>query len=159
MTEHQFTEFYEVTRRRVLAYLARASGNLALAEDLMQEAYIRYLASAPEQLTGEDATKYLFRIASNLLVDHWRRNKVEFVDSHPEQHGGRMAAPEAAMDVRAAFQQLSERERCLLWLAYVEGYDHRQISASLDVKAASVKVLLSRARSKLLAWVKPKESQ
>lgn len=159
MTEHQFTEFYEATRRRVVGYLARSSGNFALAEDLMQEAYIRFLASSATGLAEGEATKYLFRIASNLLVDHWRRNKMEFTGTNPEQRGSREAAPEAAMDLRAAFAQLSERERSLLWLAYVEGYDHRQISGSLDVKAASVKVLLSRARSKLLAWVKPKESR
>jgi RNA polymerase sigma-70 factor, ECF subfamily len=159
MTEQQFTDFYEGTRRRVLAYLARASGNPGLAEDLMQEAYIRFLTSSPPELAAGEATKYLFRIASNLLVDHWRKHKMESTGTDPEQQGGREPAREAAMDLRTAFAQLSERERSLLWLAYVEGYDHRQISESLDVKTASVKVLLSRARSKLLAWVKPKESR
>lgn len=159
MTEHEFAAFYEATRPRLVAYLARASGSLTLAEDLMQEAYVRLLSSAPTTIAGEEATRYLYRIASNLLVDHWRKMKMRLIDTDPSQYGGPGPAIEAALDVRVAFERMPERERALLWLAYVEGFDHKQISASLNLKVTSVKVLLLRARRKLLARVAEKESR
>ena len=47
------------------------------------------------------------------------------------------------------FHELKPQEQALLWLAYVEGFDHREISAILGVKSTSVRVLLIRARKKL----------
>src|SRR5215467_2872678 len=67
MDAEAFAGFYERSARQLWAYLARVSGDASLAEDLMQESYVRFLcASAPQD--GEVAARrYLFRIASNLL--------------------------------------------------------------------------------------------
>src|SRR5690348_2768914 len=77
MQSDAFAAFYERSARPLWAYLARVSGDPALAEDLLQESYIRFLsADAPRtsDLDGEVAARrYLFRIATNLLRDHWRR--------------------------------------------------------------------------------------
>jgi RNA polymerase sigma-70 factor (ECF subfamily) len=45
--------------------------------------------------------------------------------------------------------QLTPRERAMLWLAYAHGSSHRDIATTVGVKAASVKLLLFRARRKL----------
>jgi RNA polymerase sigma-70 factor (ECF subfamily) len=47
------------------------------------------------------------------------------------------------------FARLKPQERDLLWLAYVEGFDHREIAAALHLAEKSVLVLLFRARPKL----------
>lgn len=47
-----------------------------------------------------------------------------------------------------AFRRLKPRDRSLLWLAYVEQMTHAEIAVVLEVKTGSVKVLLSRARSR-----------
>ena len=57
--------------------------------------------------------------------------------------------PETRTDVRRAFARLSTRERQLLWLAHVEGFDHREIARLTGLRAASVRVLLFRARREL----------
>jgi RNA polymerase sigma-70 factor (ECF subfamily) len=51
--------------------------------------------------------------------------------------------------VRQAFRRLKDRERQLLWLAYVEGASHKEIADSTGLKAGSVRLLLFRARRKL----------
>ena len=56
---------------------------------------------------------------------------------------------ETRIDVRRAFDQLKPRERQLLWLAHVEGFDHQEIAQLAGLKVASVRVLLFRARSQL----------
>src|ERR1700756_4175407 len=77
MDSDEFAAFYERSARPLWAYLARVSGDAALADDLLQESYIRFLsADAPRrgEMDGEVAARrYLFRIGTNLLRDHWRR--------------------------------------------------------------------------------------
>ena len=52
-------------------------------------------------------------------------------------------------DMTEAFGELKPQQRSLLWLAYVEGFDHREIADAAGVKEKSVKVLLFRARKAL----------
>lgn len=56
---------------------------------------------------------------------------------------------ESRVGLRKAFQQLKMRERQLLWLAYVEGSNHKEIAALTGLRHTSVRLLLFRARRKL----------
>ncbi|MEJ7577006.1 MAG: sigma-70 region 4 domain-containing protein [Pyrinomonadaceae bacterium] len=67
-----------------------------------------------------------------------------------------MPAPEEAYkdssldsDTMRTFAELKPQERALLWLAYVEGYEHREIAHVMQLAEKSVRVLLFRARRKL----------
>ena len=74
MDNDAFAGFYERSARPLWAYLARVSGDLALADDLMQESFVRFLCAARPELSlaeGEVAARrYLFRIGTNLLKGH-----------------------------------------------------------------------------------------
>ena len=58
---------------------------------------------------------------------------------------------ELPVDMQRVFETLKPRQQHLLWLAYVEGFNHDEIAEVIGVKANSVRVLLSRARSELAA--------
>lgn len=151
MTNDAFAAFYERSARPLWAYLARVSGDPALADDLLQESYIRFL-SADTQLDGEVAARrYLFRIATNLLRDHWRRPRSSSIDDFAEERF-QAADATAQADSQAllgpALKLLRPRERQLLWLAYAEGYSHREIAAITGLASASIRLLLFRARRK-----------
>jgi RNA polymerase sigma-70 factor, ECF subfamily len=148
MTEAEFTAFYEATARKLIAFLARSVSDASLADDLAQETYIRFVNSRGAALQGEDATKYLYRIGANLVHDHWRRSGVQV----EEIEAAEIAIPPPAdgMDLQAALDGLPPAQRSLLWLAYAEGYEHKEIAEMLKLKPASVKVLLSRARQRFL---------
>jgi RNA polymerase sigma-70 factor (ECF subfamily) len=64
-------------------------------------------------------------------------------DSTP---GGRF---EQDADIAKLFSELGERDRALLWLAYVEGESHEEMASSLGVGRRSIKVMLFRARRRL----------
>lgn len=157
MDEAAFRAFYESSAPALRAYLARVLGNRTLADDLLQEAYLRLLRARFVGSSDAHTRNYLFRIATNLLHDHFRRPRRETAPL-PES----VAAPETigALDLRQDFQgafgTLSPRERSMLWLAYVEGSSHLEIAAILDVKAASLKVMLFRARSRLAERLRAK---
>ncbi len=75
MDEESFRGFYERTARSLWAYLSRASGDPSLADDLLQDTYYRFLRAALPETTEAHRKNYLFRIATNLLRDHWRRHR------------------------------------------------------------------------------------
>jgi RNA polymerase sigma-70 factor (ECF subfamily) len=149
MESEAFAGFYARSARPLWAYLARVSGDGTLADDLMQESYVRFLcADLPDD--GEIAARrYLFRIATNLLRDHWRRPGAASIEEMPEELLGVNKGAEQA-DSQAlltpVLRQLRPRDRQLLWLAYAEGYSHREIAEVTGLASGSIRLLLFRAR-------------
>ena len=151
-----FAAFYSRSSRPLWAYLARASADPALADDLMQESYVRFLcAEGAPSLTadGEAAARlYLFRIASNLLRDHWRRPRAASIEEIPEEFfasRGSEQQSDSQILLEPTLRQMKPRERQLLWLAHAEGYSHREIAQVMGLGAASIRLLLFRARRKI----------
>lgn len=156
MTSDDFAAFYERSARPLWAYLARVSGDPALADDLMQESFVRFLcASAPED--GDvNSRRYLFRIASNLLRDHWRRPKAASIDELPEQLFATTDTSgqfESWSVLAPAMARMRPRERQLLWLAHAENYTHREIAQITGLAIPSIRLLLFRARRKIASML------
>ncbi len=149
VNQDAFRVFYSRTNRSLWAYLLRTSGRRDVADDLLQESYCRFLAATLPEMDAAESRSYLFRIATNLLHDRWRRREVPDIVNITSQSCE--DDPETRTDVRRAFERLKPRERQLLWLAHVEGFDHREIARLTGLKVASVRVLLFRARRELAA--------
>lgn len=150
--EAAFRRFYQQTAPALRAYIMRSLGSADLADDVLQEAFYRFLRAAPRGLDESQTKAYLYRTATSLVADYWRRWKREqgwswknlFYKEVPWNPG-------LADDMTRVFEQLKPQQRALLWLAYVEGFDHREIAGALRLKEGSVRVLLFRARKKLAA--------
>lgn len=152
MDEEAFRAFYDRTARALRAYLSRVSGDAALADDLAQETYYRFLRAKGEYENESHRRNALFRIASNLLRDHFRRRKTAPPPGLLDE--GTVAATgsthtEARADLRRAMSRLRSRDRELLWLAYAQGSSHREIAEFLGLRTGSIKLLLFRARRRL----------
>ena len=149
LTHAAFAAFYERNARSLWTYAYRVTGNGADADDIVQETFVRIIDV--ELPAGEEnARRYLFRVASNLATDRWRRVVRE------EQALRSADTPSAATqppmpddDVTRTFVALKPRDRALLWLAYVEGETHEEIAEALRLKPGSIKVMLHRARGRL----------
>jgi RNA polymerase sigma-70 factor (ECF subfamily) len=145
-----FTAFYTKTARPLWLYLFRVTRNAADADDILQEAFCRLLGAGRNLATEEQFRKYVFRIASNLLVDRWRFQQREMVSELDEAR--LTTAPRPLTEGDDALRMLAclpPRERALLWLAHVEGYSHDEIAQALGLARGSVRVLLFRARKRL----------
>ncbi|HUC77723.1 MAG TPA: RNA polymerase sigma factor [Vicinamibacterales bacterium] len=149
LTERAFEELYGHALRPLWAYVRRVIGNAADADEVVQEAFCRVLCADISSLSLDEQRRYVFRVASHVVVDRWRRSKRErswLRHVEPE----RAVAPEPpADDLVKVFEMLKPRERALLWLAYVEQDSHEEIATALGVRRSSVKVLLARARARL----------
>ncbi len=154
IAEGAFRRFYEATARPLWAFLAAATRDSALADDLMQESFVRLLASGFQAESAEHRRRYLFRIASNLLHDHRRASRRILV---PLDEAELLAAGSATdrgaerRDLWRALSTLTPRDRQLLWLAHIEEMTHAEIAGVLGLARASVRVLLFRARRRLAA--------
>jgi len=148
MDKSAFHLFYEQTAGPLLRYLLGMTRTQDVAEDLLQETYCRFLTARLPDMDDRQMRSYLFRIATNLMRDRWRSR-----DELPSETPPEIVSPTPHLDrglgVRQAFNRLKPRERQLLWLAYVEGSNHQEIADSTGLGAASIRMLLFRARHKL----------
>ena len=142
-----FGVFYNRTNHALWTYLLRICRRGDVADDLLQESYCRFLAATLPEMDAAESRRYLFKIATNLLRDRWRRG--ELPDTANKTERSCNDDPEIRTDVRRAFERLKPRERQLLWLAHVEGFEHREIARLTGLRMASVRVLLFRARREL----------
>ncbi len=150
LNEATFHDFYSETAPRLWSYLRKASGDPALADDLVQEAFFRLLRADLPVLEKLPMKAYLYRIASSLLADHWRALKRERRWSLENWWGEQAVGNTGPSgDTLRLFERLKSQEQMLLWLAYVEGFDHREIAMALQLREKSVRVLLFRARKKM----------
>lgn len=161
MDDAVFEKIYDQTARPLWAYVARISGSATLADDIVQESFLRFLKSPPRSADITEAKPYLYKIATNLARDRFRRLKRENASERLLTATASETMPNdfaAETEMMQVFSQLKEQERALLWLAYVEGCEHREIAEILKLNSMSVRVLLFRARRKLARLIGDKNS-
>jgi RNA polymerase sigma-70 factor, ECF subfamily len=147
VNESEFETFYCAVAPRLRRYLARLCDD---TEELVQETFFRFLR-AGYTATGEERNSILFTIATNLARNRWsrRREHEPLDDASP----ARAHDPAERLDLLKALRMLAPRERALIWLAHAEGYDHATVAQILGIGRTSVRVLLFRARHKLIRFL------
>lgn len=158
MDQESFRSFYERTMPALRAYVIQCSRSVDIADDFVQEAFVRFLKTAPPALSEAQMRGYLYRTVENLIVNRWHRDQREQRIMQEAAHD-RLSVHHPEMesvtnDMSNALSQLDPKQRSLLWLAYVEGFDHKEIAAAANVKEKSVRVLLFRARQTLVGILK-----
>ena len=134
-----------------LAYLL--TGDRHLAEDLVQEAFVR-LAGRFGHLRNPDAFEaYLRRTVVNLFTSHLRRRRLE--RAYLEREGGRPAASVEPVDVGSrdevwsALQKLPERQRAAVVLRFYEDLSEQQVAETMRCSVPAAKSLVARAMETL----------
>lgn len=152
--ETAFNALYGVLSEPLWKYVARASRRPDIADDILQESFFRLLKSKHADLPSPEARLYLFRIATNLLKDRWRRgyDAVETEAREATIEGN----PDLSIDATRMLQTLKPRSSQLLWLAFVEGMSHKEIAKVTGLNPMSVRVLLARAKYQARSYFTPK---
>lgn len=151
LDEQTFQMFYRRTAGPLRAYATRVTGNATSADDIVQESYLRLVRAPPPTEDPQQLRAWLFRIASRLIIDQWRRGRFEQAQDQTSSDTRGAAGPDIPLrlDMARMFERLNPQQRQLMWLAYVEGASHREIAEALGIREASVRVLLHRTRQKL----------
>ena len=124
-------------------------------EDITQEAFMR-LWSNPGQLREAAALKgWLMRVASNLLMDRFRKRPMEELEAAGEVADGAQGADEAhdvsmvSKTIDAAIASLPERQKLALTLVHFEQMTNIEAAANMEISVDAVESLLARARRSL----------
>jgi len=155
MDEEAFACFYRNTVRPFRTYLVRVSGSDTLADDLVQESYLRFLCAKAPWSDGETACRrYLFRIGTNLLRDYRRRPASTSLDELAERelpsiNPSIIEQLDSESMVIPALMRMRPVERQLLWLAHAESMSYREISDITGLGVARIRLALFRSRHKL----------
>lgn len=153
-----FAATYAEHQWPVWAYLVRLGATRTLAEDLTQETFVKWLNHAHSLDEPKQVRAFLFTTATRLLTDQWRRER-RFMSWDAAAPVETVAPAQDGMISGRAWSVLTQREQQLLWLAHAEEFSHAEIADITGLAAASIKVLLSRARARLQAALTPREGQ
>jgi RNA polymerase sigma-70 factor (ECF subfamily) len=144
----------------LLRYAQRMVGDLATAEDLVQEVFLRVYRARERYAPEARFSTWLYRIATNLALNELRRPRRRTPHRSAEDEEAVLAEPAAGADdvaharrvgraAAAALEELPETQRAALCLAAVEGLSYAEVAEALEVTESAVKALVHRARSAL----------
>ncbi len=155
-----FQAAYERFRARVYAFLLRLAGRRDVAEDLLQETWLRLARASPSLAEDTDLAAWLFTVARNQHVS-WRRWSALDLSrlvalGEDARSPATTAPPDEATDaaramhhLELAIAQLPAAHREVLLLVGVEGFDQEQAAAILGVRYDALRQRLARARAQL----------
>src|SRR5579884_4430777 len=162
--EAAWEDLVKVHTRRVYAICYRFTGTDQEAQDLTQEVFLRVFRSLKSFRAGEGSfAVWLGRLTRNLLIDNYRRSKLDrATDSIEEQlpqleektamisrTEGLLAGREASEALQGALQKLSPELRETVILRDLEELDYKEIAQILNVPEGTVKSRLNRGRAEL----------
>ncbi|HET6564349.1 MAG TPA: sigma-70 family RNA polymerase sigma factor [Xanthomonadales bacterium] len=149
-----FEQLYQRHRDRVYGLVWRlCGGDSALAEDLLQEAFVRAWQKL-DTFRGESRFfTWLHRLSANVALSDRRSRMRRVLHEGPlEEHnertavGARDVSADKRADLEQAIAELPERARAVLVLHDVEGYAHAEIAQITGMAVGSSKAQLHRAR-------------
>jgi RNA polymerase sigma-70 factor (ECF subfamily) len=163
ISQEQQSRFISENLRRIFLLIYRIVGNVADAQDLAQEAFIKALQRQDQLKDLDKAAHWLSRIASNTAIDFLRRHgKVNFceIDSLIEPLREQSVSPEqGVLDsehreyLERGLSVLTERERTALVLRDVEGLPAEEVARQLNCSKATVRSHIANARIKFKRYM------
>jgi RNA polymerase sigma-70 factor (ECF subfamily) len=144
---------YRDTIRPLYAYVSRrVGGDHGLAEDLVQETWMRALDTWPRRGVPRDPAAWLMRVARNTLVSHFRRLPPQPIDPASidlEAERFTPDTPDSAVIVSWGLARIRRSHAELLEAFYFEEKSVREIAAERRLSERAVEGRLRRARAKL----------
>lgn len=160
-------------RRPMVSFMYRMARNSAIAEDLAQEVFLRVYRSRETYEPSAKFSTWLYRIATNLAVNHARDTRHErpevqvSLDEPDEESGTTLELPDASLNVeqqmvrrerllaiRKKIEALPEQQRLAVLMHKYQQMDYKQIADVLKKSESATKSLLFRAYETLREQLK-----
>lgn len=170
MQDAQILSLYTRHQRDLLSYASSIVDDDGRAEDITQDAYMRFSAAMAEEWRG-NPVGYLFRIVRNLALDSRRRSQFERtlfshnVDDIAAVIPAEKTAPEQQVmarceleQLRAALDELPERTRTAVEMHRLGGYKLREIADHLNISVSMAQYLVKEGIKHCLRRLSPPSS-
>lgn len=149
-----FARLYEAHVERIFTHVRARLGDPDLAEDVTAQTFLRAWQSIDRYrpLPGRPFLAWLFTIANNLVVDHYRRRRRELVGVLVEPRAGgeddperRALAADLQEEIRRAIARLKPDHQLIVALRLIDGLDYDAISRITGKTPGALRVILCRA--------------
>ncbi len=155
---------YERFNRSIFNLVYRYTYNREIAEDLLQDIFIKIFARLQDLRTDDTFVGWLYRIAINTCYSYLRKNTLQRtlplnelegrINGHTYESGDRMM--KKSLD--DAIQSLTGKLKTIFLLHDVQGFKHREIALMLDCAVGTSKSQLFKARVKIRKYLKSKQA-
>ena len=147
----RFVELYDRNIDRIYDYVSRRAGSRTVAEDVTSEVFERALSNLGTfKWRGVPFVAWLYRIASNALADHWKREGRDAHELPPDVPDEReLRELERRVSLFQLVDRLPDAQRQVIQMRFVEGRSIREVAAALDRSEGAVKQLQLRALENL----------
>lgn len=146
------TEIYDLYSGKIYSYIYHRTGDASVAEDLTGDVFVRMLEAVQTDRGWTTSLQgWLYRIAHNLVVDHFRRQSKR---DGPELDERWMAAEDPTVSfeglfsshqLRLAMRFLTEEQRQVIVLKFAEGLSNVEVAEVMDKTEGAIKALQHRA--------------
>ena len=162
-------EFISLHMRRIFVLIYRKVGNVADAQDLTQETFIKALQRGDQLKDQEKAAHWLSRIAANTAIDFLRKNgRAHFTDiddlveplrtEHEANPEAQVLQSEKRRFLEGGLDQLTERERMALLMRDVEGMPAEEVAREMNCSQATVRSHIANARIKFRKYLERRKA-
>lgn len=148
-------ELYDRYEAKIYTYIYRRTGDEALAEDFTAQVFLRMLESIRDQKAWRSSfSGWLYRIAHNLVIDHYRRKgrqgTVDIDEAAPtasEEHDPELTVAQSldAERLRNAIRRLTDEQAEVVSLRFLEGYSISEVATMMNRTEGAIKALQYRA--------------
>lgn len=152
----EFDDLYERYSETVYRTALRVTGNVADAEDVLQNVFLRVLNSRRALDPARSPEAYLRRAATNGSIDLLRRKAARPESETPElgiegryDQGRHQSPPLLKERLRRALAKIAPEDAELLVLCYLEGYSYDELAALIELDRGTVASRLHRIRAAL----------
>jgi RNA polymerase sigma-70 factor (ECF subfamily) len=147
----RFVDIYERYVDRIYAVVSRRTGNRATAEDITSQTFEQALSTIGSfEWRGVPVSAWLFRIASNVLADHWRERARQAPDAPPDPPDSReLEEIEQRIALYRHVEQLPDVQQQVIRMRFVDEKSIREVATALGRSEGAVKQLQLRALENL----------
>jgi RNA polymerase sigma-70 factor (ECF subfamily) len=153
--QNLFLESFNQYSDAIYRFCVVKVSNTELAEDMTQEVFTRYWLYVRDEKEINNVRALLYTIAGNLAKDWYKKKKSVSLDERLE-NGLDVTSRELSSEIQAQYNEvltamddMDERDKEVLYLRYVEGFEPKQIAEIIGETANNVSVRLNRAMARL----------
>lgn len=149
-----FASLYEAHTARVFRHVQHRVGDPDIAEDITAAVFLRAWQAIERYrpMDGRPFLAWLFTIANNLIIDHFRKARHTVGGIDAERHASRAAGPEESAvtsdlgdQIHAAIARLKPEHQLVVALRLIEGMEYEDIARAMNKKPGALRVTLFRA--------------
>ena len=166
--QNAFRILFKEYEKRIINFCYRFCGDLELAEELAQEAFLRVYKAAPKYRVDAKFSTWIFRITTNVCLNEMRKaryhsktvsldiptnidgvkNLME-IEDHSQHPQDLIESKERDHLVQKAIMNLPEKQRAALLLRIHHGFSYQEIGKQIRISESGVKTLIHRGRQRL----------